>query len=71
MKVVNTRITLDLSLKEVEVIMVALSATAEAPGVKMIPWDSCPFFRLYRDMVRLTGFRTVDLEELTNKLSAR
>lgn len=64
-------LTFELTVKELDVWLTSLRHSAtRADRVRMIPWDSCPFFRQHRDLCHLTGFAVPDHERMAETLAA-
>lgn len=62
--------TFSLTIKELDVWLTSLRHSAtRTDRVRMIPWDSCPFFIQHRDICRLTGFGVPDHERMAESLA--
>lgn len=70
MELTQHQLTINLTVKELQIWMAALRLAAkEAMKTPIIPWDSCPFYRQHEQLVKLTGYGNGDHIALGETLS--
>ena len=68
MTALTHELTLKLTSKEVETIMVALSGYVKKSQTPIFPWQEDPFYKLYLAFSHATGWGREEIEELQTAL---
>lgn len=71
MKIDNHQMSFTLSVKEVSVWMASLRQSALSSSVTFYPWDSCPFYKQHKELIRLTGYSSGDHIDIGERLQRK